>query len=206
MVICANHNSKIAERRRGATMSVRALIVAMAVGLGTVVPAAAAPPASAAPPTPAAAWRVAPQMPVAGVIEPAPGLPHAVPAAALTSQVVTRTNQLRHAHGCGQLAVDHDLIVASVRQSYYMAATRRFGHRGPGGSTFVTRARAAGYAQPAGENIAWGYETAAAVVGAWMASPRHRANILNCGARSIGAGVVYALDGTPYYTEVFGWI
>jgi hypothetical protein len=29
---------------------------------------------------------------------------------------------------------------------------------------------------------------------------------VNCGARSIGTGVVHALDGTPFYTEVFGWI
>jgi uncharacterized protein YkwD len=171
----------------------------MAVSLGAAAPAAAAPPVPAA-------SRVAMQIPVAGVIEPVPGRPEAVPAAALMSQVVTRTNQLRHAHGCGQLDVDRGLIDASVRQSYFMASTRRFGHRGPGGSTFVARARAAGYAQPAGENIAWGYDTAADVVGAWMASPRHRANMLNCQARSIGTGVVYAMDGAPYYTEVFGWV
>lgn len=180
-------------------MFIRAMVVALTVSLGAVAPAATAPPAAAAP-------RMALQVPVAGVIEPVPGWPDAVPEAALMSQVVTRTNQLRHAHGCGQLGVDHGLIDASVRQSYYMASTQRFGHRGPGGSTFVARARAAGYAQPAGENIAWGYVTADQVVGAWMASPRHRANMLNCAARSIGTGVVYALDGIPYYTEVFGWI
>ena len=179
-------------------MFVRAMVVALAVSLGVVAPPAAA--------APVPAPRVAPQIPVAGVIQPVPGRPGAVPAATLMSQVVTRTNQLRHTHGCGQLNVDHDLIDASVRQSYYMASTRRFGHRGPGGSTFVTRARSAGYALPAGENIAWGYETADEVVGAWMASPRHRANMLNCGARSIGTGVVYALDGIPYYTEVLGGI
>src|SRR5919202_887011 len=69
-----------------------------------------------------AARRAAPQIPVAGVIEPVPGRPDAVPAAALMSQVVTRTNQLRHAYGCGRLAVVHHLIEASVRQSYYLAA------------------------------------------------------------------------------------
>jgi len=39
---------------------------------------------------------------------------------------------------------------------------------------------------------------------AWMASPGHRANILNCAMRSVGAGVTYSSDGTPYYTQVFG--
>jgi len=124
--------------------------------------------------------------------------------ATLMSQVVTMTNRQRNANGCGQLAVDADLVVASERQSWYMAATHNFGHLGWGGSTFEARARVAGYPEPAGENIAWGYSTARDVVAAWMASPAHRANILDCTTRSIGTGVTYSADGTPYYTEVFG--
>jgi uncharacterized protein YkwD len=147
-----------------------------------------------------------PQIPVAGVVAPVIGFPEAVPAAMLMSQVVTRTNQLRDVAGCGQLSVNQNLISSSVNQSYYMAATGTFSHIGGGGSTFVARARAAGYAQPAGENIAWGYGTADEVMAAWMASPRHRANILNCAAKSIGTGVVYSPNGLPYYTEVFGWV
>ena len=123
----------------------------------------------------------------------------------LMSQVVTMTNQQRHANGCDLLTVSHDLTIASVRQSLYMARTGLFTHVWRDGSTFVTRAHAAGYRQPSGENIAWGYQTAADVMAAWMASPHHRENILNCGARSIGTGVIYAANGIPYYTEVFGW-
>ena len=38
---------------------------------------------------------------------------------------------------------------------------------------------------------------------AWMNSPGHRANILNCRYRHLGVGVVY--DGrTPYWTQEFG--
>jgi uncharacterized protein YkwD len=147
-----------------------------------------------------------PQIPVAGVVQPVAGFPSAVPAATLMSQVVTRTNRVRHRHGCGRLAVNQDLISSSVSQSYFMAATGRFSHIGTRGSTFVGRARAAGYDQPAAENIAWGYRTADRVMAAWMASPRHRANILNCDVKSIGTGVVYSRNGTPYYTEVFGWV
>jgi uncharacterized protein YkwD len=135
-----------------------------------------------------------------------PEIPVAIPAATLMSQVVTRTNLARDQAGCDRLAVNQDLISSSVNQSHYMAATGTFSHIGGGGSTFVGRARAAGYAQPAGENIAWGYETAKQVMDAWMASPGHRANILNCDAKSIGTGVVYSPDGLPYYTEVFGWV
>ena len=133
--------------------------------------------------------------------EPAPP----TPPDALMSQVVTMTNQQREANGCSQLVVDQDLTVASVRQSLYMARTGLFTHVWRDGSTFVTRAHAAGYRQPSGENIAWGYSGAAEVMAAWMASPHHRENILNCGAHSIGTGVVYAANGIPYYTEVFGW-
>jgi uncharacterized protein YkwD len=131
--------------------------------------------------------------------------PAAVPSATLMSQVVTMTNQQRAANGCPQLAVDRELTRASVRQSGYMARTGLFTHVWSDGTTFVARAREAGYRQPSGENIAWGYENAAQVMAAWMASPHHRRNILNCDAKSIGTGVVYAATGIPYYTEVLGY-
>ncbi|WP_030441096.1 CAP domain-containing protein [Actinoplanes subtropicus] len=141
---------------------------------------------------------------------PAPPLPADAPATAVTpaelmSEVVTMTNQQRHANGCGQLAVDSELTVASVRQSLYMARTGLFSHVWRDGTTFVARSHAAGYAEPSGENIAWGYRTAAEVMAAWMASPGHRENILNCEARSIGTGVAYGQNGLPYYTQVFGY-
>ncbi|WP_249999467.1 CAP domain-containing protein [Actinoplanes sp. M2I2] len=138
---------------------------------------------------------------------PAPtAAPSVVSPRVLMSQVVTMTNQQRWANGCRRLLeVDHDLVVASVRQSVYMARTGRFSHVWRDGTTFVRRSHLAGYEQPSGENIAWGYRTATEVIEAWMASPRHRANMLNCGARSIGTGVVYAANGVPYYTQVFGW-
>ena len=141
---------------------------------------------------------------------PAPPLPSSAPATAvapaeLMSEVITMTNQRRHANGCGQLDVDPELTVASIRQSLYMARTGLFSHVWRDGTTFVARSRAAGYAQPSGENIAWGYRTADEVMDAWMASPSHRENILNCGAHSIGTGVAYGPNGLPYYTQVFGW-
>lgn len=137
-------------------------------------------------------------------VRPAAPTPPIAPAT-LMSEVVAMTNQQRNANGCGLLTVSRDLTVASVRQSAYMAETGLFTHVWRDGSTFVTRAHAAGYRQPSGENIAWGYQSVAEVMAAWMASPHHRANILNCRARSIGSGVAYGANGVPYYTEVFGW-
>jgi len=161
-----------------------ALLAAMAVVLDVTTPAHAAVPVPPLPPT------------VPASVEPP---------ATLMSEVVTRTNQLRFAHGCGQLDVDRELTAASVRQSVYMARTGLFSHVWRDGTTFVARSHAAGYRAPSGENIAWGYRSADQVMAAWMRSPSHRENILNCSAHSIGTGVVYAPTGIPYYTQVFGY-
>ncbi len=166
------------------------------------VPVPPAPPTASISPA-AAASRVTTVPPVP------PAAESAIAPKALMSQVVTMTNQQRAANGCTRLlTVDHDLTLsglASVRQSVYMARTGLFSHVWRDGTTFVRRSHLAGYEQPSGENIAWGYTTANEVIKAWMASPRHRANMLNCGAKSIGTGVVYAANGVPYYTQVFGW-
>ncbi|MCU7723686.1 CAP domain-containing protein [Actinoplanes sp. KI2] len=124
----------------------------------------------------------------------------------LQGDIVYLTNKQRVANGCKKaLHLDARLTKAARVHSAYMAKTGAFSHTGSGGSTFVARQKAAGYKQPAGENIAYGYRTGAAVVTAWMKSPEHRANILNCKATTIGAGTVYAKSGTPYFTQEFGY-
>lgn len=65
-----------------------------------------------------------------------------------------------------------------------------------------------------GENIAWGSyadATPAAIVAAWMASPPHRANILDGSFRDTGIGVSAHLPSSfaagatgGIYTEDFG--
>ncbi|MET8151176.1 CAP domain-containing protein [Actinoplanes sp. NPDC049668] len=123
----------------------------------------------------------------------------------LGEEVFESTNRARLRHGCPAVALDEELTVAAVRQSHYMAATGDFGHFGWNGSTFRSRSRAAGYHAVAGENVAHGYSGTAEVMAAWMASPPHRANILNCGVKALGTGVQRAANGTYYWTQVFGW-
>ncbi|MFI5493183.1 CAP domain-containing protein [Actinoplanes sp. NPDC051859] len=157
-------------------------------------------------------------VPAAFVALPAPapalaetGGPAAVAAAGPTiseimmDEVIVRTNEERALYGCPELTVDDELMVAAVRQAHYMATTGNFGHIGWRGSTFEMRSRAAGYMDVAGENVGWGYTGSAEVMEAWMASPDHRENILNCEAKSFGAGVRRADDGTFYWAQVFGW-
>ena len=55
-----------------------------------------------------------------------------------------------------------------------------------------------------GENIAYGYTTPDSVFAAWMASPGHRANILDSGYTSIGLGTARATNGTWYWVQDFG--
>jgi Cysteine-rich secretory protein family len=79
-----------------------------------------------------------------------------------------------------------------------MAVRDYFEHDGPRGDTPLSRVRASGYllssrlSYEVGENIGWGtlWEgTPQAVVAAWMASPGHRANILDPRFRNTGIGV-----------------
>jgi uncharacterized protein YkwD len=79
-----------------------------------------------------------------------------------------------------------------------------FSHVWLDGTTFVARSHAAGYGQPSGENIAWGYQTADQVMAAWMASPGHRANIQNCDLKAIGVGAAQSARGQLLWTQDFG--
>ena len=77
-------------------------------------------------------------------------------------------------------------------------------HVSDDGRTFVDRARAQGYDDPGGENVARGQRDAADVMDSWMNSAGHRANILNCGFKAIGVGVTRGVDGTLVWGQLFG--
>ncbi|WP_250034304.1 CAP domain-containing protein [Paractinoplanes maris] len=124
--------------------------------------------------------------------------------AKLQSDIAVLTNKQRAAHGCKAVVVSPALTRAAVGHSAYQARTKTMSHTGSAGSTFITRSKAAGYSRPLSENVAYGFSSASAVVGAWMKSPGHRANILNCKAIAVGVGVAYA-GGTPYFTQDFGY-
>jgi uncharacterized protein YkwD len=144
-------------------------------------------------------------VPPAATTAAAPVLAAPITSPTLGEQVVAMTNEERSRAGCAELTVDDELNVAAVRQSHYMAATGDFGHFGWRGSTFQARSRAAGYPAVAAENVAFGFNDTAEVIAAWMASPGHRRNIVNCDVKSFGAGVQQAVNGTFYWTQVFGW-
>lgn len=146
-------------------------------------------------------------LPVAMVATMLPGTPASAAVVAgttLEAQLVVLTNQQRAKVGCRAVPVNSRLTLAARRHSRDMAVRGFFSHTGTGGSTFVVRTRRAGYNHGLSENIGWGYRTASQMMVAWMKSPGHKRNILNCAARSVGLGVAYKSNGTPYYTQVFG--
>ena len=128
-------------------------------------------------------------------------------AATLTGQqqVIALVNAQRTKAGCRALTVDLRLARAAQAHSIDMARRRYFSHTSPDGRTFVQRIRAQGYpGTRLGENIAAGYPTASTVMAAWMKSPGHRANILNCRFTVIGVGSAVGGPYGYYWTQDFG--
>lgn len=120
------------------------------------------------------------------------------------NEAVAITNRERAAAGCGTVTVNAKLASAARLHSQDQAQHNTMSHTGSDGSSPWDRSKRAGYANAIGENVAAGYRTPAAVMDGWMNSEGHRANILNCDARSIGVGLAYSSNGTPYWTQMFG--
>jgi uncharacterized protein YkwD len=121
------------------------------------------------------------------------------------ANVIRMTNQARARAGCGPVTYNRRLSNAAYQHSRDMATGGYFSHYNRFGDGPGDREWNAGYRWNAyGENIAWGQRDANSVMRAWMNSPGHRHNILNCRYRSVGVGVAYNSRGVPYWTQDFG--
>lgn len=133
----------------------------------------------------------------------------ASPAAAATSSavemkfgVVASVNAIRAQQGCKPLKIAKKLNKSAQRHADDMAAKNYFSHTSADGRSWVSRQRATGWKKPGGENIARGFGAAGSVMVAWMNSPLHRKNIVNCKFRHIGVG--FTADG-KYWVQNFGY-
>jgi uncharacterized protein YkwD len=135
-------------------------------------------------------------------------------ATAIAQDVVRLTNEFRAANGLaplqlsGQLAALADLqaknMVSMVPVVGFNAAMSHTLYGAPE-VTLTSRADYVGYDWTSiGENIAYGYGSADAVVQAWINSPGHRANLLNASFTQIGVSVAYTREGIPYFSQDFG--
>jgi uncharacterized protein YkwD len=118
--------------------------------------------------------------------------------------VLGLVNKVRGENGCRSLSFAAKLADAARKHSQDMATRRYFSHDTPEGVSMADRINAEGYKWTMlGENIAEGQKDANAVMTAWMNSPGHRANILNCKYTQIGIGLAYQ-GKTPVWTQDFG--
>ena len=120
---------------------------------------------------------------------------------AYEQEVVRLVNAQRAQNGLKPLAENWELSRVARYKSADMAGKRYFSHESPTYGSPYQMMRSFGISfRSAGENIAYGQRTPAAVVGAWMNSSGHRANILNASYTQIGVG--YCADGR-YWTQMF---
>ena len=105
------------------------------------------------------------------------------------ASILAAVNGVRKAHGLRPLTVDTKLMRVARG---YSATLLRHGVLTHG--NFGQRMANSGARGPRfGENLAWGtggYAAARSIVGAWMSSPGHRANLLRPGYRRIGIGAL----------------
>lgn len=113
-------------------------------------------------------------------------------------------NQARAQAGCSPVRANPPLAALAGAFSKDMAVRGFFDHTDPDGNTPWKRADNAGISGLGGENIARGQGDADAVMKAWMNSPGHKANILNCEFRTLGVGAYFAAGG-PWWTQDFGF-
>ena len=120
---------------------------------------------------------------------------------AYEQEVVRLVNAQRAQNGLKPLAENWEHSRVARYKSADMASRRYFSHESPTYGSPYQMMRSFGISfRSAGENIAYGQRTPAAVVGAWMNSSGHRANILSSSYTQIGVG--YHEAGN-YWTQMF---
>ena len=148
--------------------------------------------------------------------------PEAGNLALVSEAVVCLINRERAADGKSALVPNPQLEAAAEAHAQELVADDYFAHVSPTGETPSDRIRGTGYIPSAsdgyliGENLAWGtlsLATPRAIVAAWLASPEHRANILEGRYLETGVGVAPAVpsslsEGAPgaTYAQEFGTI
>lgn len=116
-------------------------------------------------------------------------------------EVIRLVNAERTQRGLVPLTENWELSRVARWKSQDMKDARYFSHTSPTYGIPFQMIRAFGLSyRSAGENIAMGYATPAAVVEGWMNSAGHRANILNASYTQIGVG--YVASG-HYWTQMF---
>jgi uncharacterized protein YkwD len=128
------------------------------------------------------------------------------PAAQLQTALVGQLNVLRASHGLSRLRVSPALTTAATVHSTSMAKKGYFSHNSANGASFSQRIAyfypARGYRSwSVGENLLWGSPDVGAVraLKLWLASPPHRANLLNPRWREVGLAAIHSTSAPGVY-------
>jgi uncharacterized protein YkwD len=139
--------------------------------------------------------------------------------ASLDAGVLTQLNRIRVAHHLTRFTLNAELGASAAEHSGQMIADGYFAHASENHTVFWKRIghyyplpSAGGWA--VGENLVWSssYLDASGALALWMASPDHKANILNPRWHEIGisarrastAGGVFGGDAVTLITTDFG--
>jgi uncharacterized protein YkwD len=122
------------------------------------------------------------------------------------ARIVALSNGKRAAAGVAPMTDDAQLTRAAQRYAEALTGTACFGHNCGPLPRLADRVAAAGGDRWGflGENVAAGQRTPERVVAAWMASPPHRANLLNPQFTRLGVGRAAGGPYGTYWTQEFG--
>ena len=124
-----------------------------------------------------------------GLVQAAVAAPDATALTQRERSLLAAVNGVRASHGLRPLRIDPKLQSVARSYSATLLRTGQFTH-----GDMARRVAGSGARGPAfGENLAWGtgpYAAAGSIVGSWMRSPGHRANLLRPGWTRIGIGAV----------------
>jgi uncharacterized protein YkwD len=107
-------------------------------------------------------------------------------------------NKERKAKGYAPLVLDKSLCDYAQKHAAKMAKNNSLEH-----SSMSKLQEVSQDSSFVGENIAWGQESEASVVEAWMWSPGHRWNILGSKYKKVGFGLEKDKNGKIYWCAVF---
>lgn len=126
---------------------------------------------------------------------------------ALENEVIRLVNVERSKQGLAPLKGNWQLSRVARYKSQDMIEKNYFSHTSPTfGSPFKMIKDFGINYRTAGENIAYGQNSASSVMNSWMNSSGHRSNILSSNFSQIGVGAAKDKNGTIYWTQMFiGW-
>ncbi len=108
-----------------------------------------------------------------------------------TLELDTQTNIERTSVDLHGLRLDSQLSSAALAKANDMIAENYWSHNSPSGTTPWSFISGSGYKYTvAGENLAMGFSNSKDVVDGWMASPAHKANVLDKSYTDVGYAVV----------------